>query len=307
VIRNKLALLAGLALISGGANAAIVQAGIGTAAHTYYAAGGSNGAAAAVIWGDGANLGLSPLNYCYDNGTSAPFHQCNEYLNSGATASGTPTGLPYVAAPGNNGLYWGNPTPAASYHGAVLFDDAITFVDPSDGFTYFRVTGGALQWAGTYGFEVLNLPSPTSGAVGGSFFSYAFNDSGIDLATGARALTTNSGAPGVRSNCYLGSAGAIIVGSLLCGFANPATGYNYSNVGTSYTKSANWAGVRFNGDGSVGHLLLTSTRYTSSGQGNNIREELDFSVVPVPAAVWLFGSALGVMGLVRRKKAAATA
>jgi hypothetical protein len=34
---------------------------------------------------------------------------------------------------------------------------------------------------------------------------------------------------------------------------------------------------------------------------------MDFSVVPVPAAVWLFGSALGVMGLVRRKKAAATA
>ncbi|MCL4779264.1 MAG: VPLPA-CTERM sorting domain-containing protein [Gammaproteobacteria bacterium] len=32
---------------------------------------------------------------------------------------------------------------------------------------------------------------------------------------------------------------------------------------------------------------------------------LHYSVVPVPAAVWLFGSALGLMGLVRRKQLAA--
>jgi hypothetical protein len=34
---------------------------------------------------------------------------------------------------------------------------------------------------------------------------------------------------------------------------------------------------------------------------------VSFSVVPVPAAVWLFGSAIGLMGVVRRKKAAVTA
>jgi hypothetical protein len=290
VIRNKLALLAGLTLLAGGANAAIVTAGIGTAAHTYYEVGGSNGAAPAVIWGDGANAGLSPLNYCYNNGSSSPFHQCSEY------------GL--VAAPGNNGLYWGNPTPTASYFGAVQYDDAITFVDPVDGFTYFRVTGGALQWTGTYGFEILNNPSLTSGAIGGSFFSYAFNNSQVDLTTGARQ-TTNS-IPGAKSNCYLGAAGNVIVGSLLCGVANPVSSYQYSNVGTTYTKPANWAGVRDNGDGTM-HLLLTSNRYTVNATGNNIREELNFSVVPVPAAVWLFGSALGLMGVVRRKKAAVTA
>lgn len=33
--------------------------------------------------------------------------------------------------------------------------------------------------------------------------------------------------------------------------------------------------------------------------------QLTFQVVPVPAAVWLFGSALGLMGLARRQKAAA--
>jgi hypothetical protein len=46
---------------------------------------------------------------------------------------------------------------------------------------------------------------------------------------------------------------------------------------------------------------------TRSDGSNDIREEMDFSVVPVPAAVWLFGSALGLMGVVGRKKAAATA
>jgi hypothetical protein len=305
VIRNKLTLLAGLALLAGGANAVTVTAGIGPAFHTYYEAGGSNGAAPAQTWGDGAQAGLSPDNLCFNNGTIAPFRQCTD-----ANLTQSPPIAANQFQAGSNGKYWtgSNLNPTATYNGAALYDDAITFVDPVDGFTYFRVTGGALQWSGTYGFEVIVIPSPTSGSVGGSFFSYAFNDSEINLLTGNRITTTGSGSGNpIKSNCYLGAAGNFIVGSLLCGFANPATGFNYGNVGTSYTKSADWAGVRFNGDGTVGHLLLKSTRFTSTGSGNNIREELDFAVVPVPAAVWLFGSALGLMGVVRRKKAAATA
>lgn len=39
--------------------------------------------------------------------------------------------------------------------------------------------------------------------------------------------------------------------------------------------------------------------------GGNINQSLFVAMVPVPAAVWLFGSALGVMGVVRRKVNAA--
>ena len=39
----------------------------------------------------------------------------------------------------------------------------------------------------------------------------------------------------------------------------------------------------------------------SQGQFDNVR--LDFSPVPIPAAVWLFGSGLlGLIGVARRKK-----
>ena len=297
MIRNKLALLAGLALLSAGANAVTQQAGISAGVHTYMESGGSNGAAPTPTYGDGATSGTSPGNICL-NAVASPFATCAD-----AKATVTPAITAGQFFAGNNGTYWGNPTPVAVYNGAVVYDDAITFVDPVDSLTYFRVTGGVMDWSGTYGLEVSVTPG-TSGQNGGSFFGYAFNNSGIDLTTGARQTT--GGAAGVKSNCYLGAAGNFIVGSLLCGFANPVSSWQYSSVGTAYVKSANWAGVRFNGDGSVGHLLLTSSRFTSSGAGNNIREELDFSVVPVPAAVWLFGSALGVMGVVRRKKAAAT-
>jgi hypothetical protein len=112
-----------------------------------------------------------------------------------------------------------------------------------------------------------------------------FNNSEIDLATGARQLNATTGIVGVKSNCYLGAAGNVIVGTLLCGFANPASSYQYSNVGTTYTKPPNWAGVRDNGDGTM-HLVLTSNRFTVNATGNNIREDWTspWSRSPPPSA-----------------------
>ena len=44
--------------------------------------------------------------------------------------------------------------------------------------------------------------------------------------------------------------------------------------------------------------LLCAATLTACGNDNLMGSS---TVVPVPAAVWLFGSAIGVMGLVRRR------
>jgi hypothetical protein len=56
--------------------------------------------------------------------------------------------------------------------------------------------------------------------------------------------------------------------------------------------------MRYNAVQSGGQLLLNNG-LAISGPGS-----IQFTFIPVPAAVWLFGSALGLMGLARRKAVA---
>ncbi|WKZ12794.1 MAG: VPLPA-CTERM sorting domain-containing protein [Gammaproteobacteria bacterium] len=56
---------------------------------------------------------------------------------------------------------------------------------------------------------------------------------------------------------------------------------------------ASWDGV---------HLALESPEWTAAGGTAGL--QMNFAIVPVPAAVWLFGSALGLLGWIRRRVAA---
>jgi hypothetical protein len=58
----------------------------------------------------------------------------------------------------------------------------------------------------------------------------------------------------------------------------------------------------------TGNNLVLRVRKNRDAVGGSetawLQMNFNYSVVPVPAAVWLFGSALGILGIARRRTAA---
>jgi hypothetical protein len=300
----KNALMAGalLAITATSANAVVINYNYNSGYHPApFVTAGSNGAANDLSYGDGPTYGSSPQNKCINGYSGATPKTCDGYTIAGQTVTYVGNGNGTLVN-GNNGTYNANSAKQAQYAGTVSYDNSITFnytdlvTNVTD--TWYAVTGGSLAWTGAWGFEVEVAASATAGSVGGSWFTYTWTNGGVNLTTGARTGT---------AVCDLGIAGSAVVGSLLCGVANPASSYAYANTGT-YVKPTNWAGVRELGDGSI-ELLMYGNRYTATGGGNNLQERVILNtgasqVVPVPGAVWLFGSALGLLGVARRRLAA---
>lgn len=134
--------------------------------------------------------------------------------------------------------------------------------------------------------------------------------------TGA-AIGGGGAATAASWDCLEGAFGGV-VGASICG--NYAFGGNYVNDST-YTPTLLGATVTIGGDDIViGPVQTFNNSYdnmvtTSLGGGqfkisNGVvgvgGYDFTFSaaVVPVPAAVWLFGSALGFLGIARRRMAA---
>lgn len=90
------------------------------------------------------------------------------------------------------------------------------------------------------------------------------------------------------------NAGGSNIGTVFGGTINAAT---VSNVWQNLTAS----GVAVAGTAFARVVLITGD-FLPGGNGGAPRfDDASFSVVPVPAAVWLFGSALGLLGVARRK------
>lgn len=62
---------------------------------------------------------------------------------------------------------------------------------------------------------------------------------------------------------------------------------NFTSISMSFVADGSQSTIEFAG--------------TNSGWNGFYIDNVDVSVVPIPAAMWLFGSALGLMGVMRRK------
>jgi len=111
---------------------------------------------------------------------------------------------------------------------------------------------------------------------------------------------------------YLGSSLGVSIGDVV-GFAGPNGIGDYTATNTSTALAMNLTGsdnfiLGFSDDGGVSWMAdsavvaLGANAYSVTfGTGANVIE-VDVQIVPVPAAVWLFGSGLlGLVGVARRK------
>jgi hypothetical protein len=148
------------------------------------------------------------------------------------------------------------------------------------------VTGGTLTSSGSVA-QIINVGEPGAEA---SWWMLQWIDLSIDLATGIASAGT--------VYCYdalvLGTpAGPVACGApLLAG--EPGSSWNL-NAGDEGDGGAARDAANF--DGTILRLFNDGEGVNSSGQNLTMVAQ----IVPVPAAVWLFGSALGLLGWVRRR------
>lgn len=170
---------------------------------------------------------------------------------------------------------------------------------------------------------VLHLRSNTSPTPGGRVFDRYITDLTIDLNTGDPSGTTAFACenfPGTTEAAGFG----YTVGANICG--NYTIGDNFVDDSSVTFSGLTVTRVLGGDDVSAGDpqsiadyelflasfdgstLVIQSSDWLSQPQSpaNSAGLQMTFSaaVIPVPAAVWLFGSALGLMGLARRRMAA---
>jgi hypothetical protein len=165
-------------------------------------------------------------------------------------------------------------------HASTVTFDFEDGLSEKDGFrftviTYEGVTGGA-SFSGTANF--FNVDIELERIDGGLFALESFDSAPIIYGFG---LCANTGAIGVTS-----SGGAI----------NAPTSGGFCNDSDWETPilSPEWASLR-----SVTFATILVDNTYSQGQIDNV---VVSNVIPIPAAVWLFGSALAGLGWLRRKQ-----
>lgn len=188
---------------------------------------------------------------------------------------------------------------AAGYSG--FYDDNGTQGDASD-------DTGTISWTGESG---------TAASAGIELFTTSINSGSYDVATGVVTTPNASVTGGIAPfgmNCWnnptaVGAYGANFCGNLTGGAA--FTTGAAQPIFSRYLPEGSVNFVRNSGDGSI-TVTLANLTYSSCTAANPLTcgssssdifgvWTLTSSTVPVPAAVWLFGSALGLLGWLRRK------
>ena len=168
---------------------------------------------------------------------------------------------------------------------AASFD--MTFMD-FPGSTNSTVVGTVDTTAGTGTF--------TSGAT--PFFGHAWTGTvtaGFETAgAGSWNYTMGTGASATGTYNFTLAAGQVAMGILFDW--NTSSGIPVLNI-----MNADGSGVDIDGDGTLGTTMAAGP---FAGSPVGFAGQAQVSAVPVPAAVWLFGSGLmGLVGVARRRKA----
>jgi hypothetical protein len=223
---------------------------------------------------------------------------------------------------------------AAGVSGMTVADDAsaATFAGTlTDIVTYSNNGTAALNFSSSAGLSwsydnVTNLMTQTGGTLNARATTAPTTTLFRHLITG---LVIGNGGAGSAStfSCVEGNFGAT-VGSSICGNYN--LGANYVNETTTTWGPGTSVSRTLDGDDfSIGAVQSITSQYSGfslvSWVGTTLVLEnkqctgacltnppgsgssgytYTFSVVPVPAAVWLFGSALGLLGVARRQQKA---
>ena len=146
-----------------------------------------------------------------------------------------------------------------------------------------NVTGGTLSVSGAINYQVL-IGAPGSQ---NSWWAHTFENLTIDFAAGTATATYTCHDSGLApATCALG--GSTTAQAQFGGAAGD------EGIGGTARAAATFDGTS---------LVIFNEGYSAPGPGTDYMNTftLTSTVVPVPAAVWLFGSALGLLGWGRRK------
>jgi hypothetical protein len=170
----------------------------------------------------------------------------------------------------------------------------ITAVE-SGGHVVFSTDGGTLDLTGlTYlqpvSAQVNNLVSPATGAIQINASDPTGGLADFDVYTGVTG-PASFGSGSARSTTVASGSGFLILNGSL-GRISLESGFVSGDTVEAASQTHNWE--------SFASLGLDTGVYTWSWAGDSVT----LNVVPIPAAVWLFGSALGWLGWMRRKQSA---